>query len=197
MSYYAIFKPTQEAMDKLKEQDPLSYRNDNTSNLKKELEMELLILCMRGSSDSVRNVMFNITTKLHMLKDITIHECIQNACKQFEKEQELYWCGWDKARRYCDWTDKSTIDCVTENLMMHALIIPTMDYYSNDEHELFYQKWNDVKEQIEEFSESIYTWYIFEIMEQLVDYRIGEDLGKETWWKQPEASEEKEENDEH
>ena len=197
MSYYAVFKPTQEAMDKLKEQDPLSYRKDGVSNLKKELEMELLMLCMKGSEDSVHNVMFDVTTRLRMLKDIAIHECIQNACKKFEKEQELYWSGWDKTRRYCDWTAESTLDNTAENLIMQTLIIPTKDYYSDGEHELFYQKWNDVKEQIEEFSESIYTWYIFEIMEQLVDYRVGEDLGKDTWWQQTEASEEKEENDEH
>ena len=35
MSYYAIFKPTKEAIDKLKEKDPLSYRQEDAKNLKK------------------------------------------------------------------------------------------------------------------------------------------------------------------
>jgi hypothetical protein len=42
---------------------------------------------------------------------------------------------------------------------------------------MFYEKWNTVKEEIVGFSESIYDWYVFEIMEQLVNYRIGEETG--------------------
>jgi hypothetical protein len=57
---------------------------------------------------------------------------------------------------------------------MYTLIIPTKDYYNSDERDSFYEKWNTVKQEIEEFSESVYNWYIFEIMEQLADYRTGE-----------------------
>ena len=187
MSYYATFKPTKEAMDEVKKKDPLSYRIDNVESLKKEMEMELLMLCMKGSEDTVRNVMFGISTRLHMLKNIAIHSCIENAYAQYEKDpdKEIYWCGWDKARRECDWTDQSVLDNTIEDLLMFALIIPTKDYYNQDENELFYEKWNSIKEKIEGFSESIYDWYIFEIMEQLVDYRTGEDVG-DTWWKKKE-----------
>lgn len=187
MSYYAIFKPTKEAIDKVKEKDPLSYRQDDSENLKKEMEMELLMLCMKGSEDTVRNVMFAISTRLNMLKSIAIHQCIESACKQFESDDkhEITYCGWDKSHRYCDWTDQDSIDRVTETLLMHALVIPTKDYYDSKENEMFYEKWNTVKEEIDGFSESIYDWYIFEIMEQLVDYRIGEETGHD-WWKQSE-----------
>lgn len=185
MSYYAIFKPTKEAIDKVKEKDPLSYRQNDAKNLKKEMEMELLMLCMKGSEDTVRNVLFGITTRLQLLKNIAIHECINHACDKFEnaKDGEIYWCGWDKANRECDWTDQSVLDNTAENLLMQTLVIPTKDYYNRDEHDLFYEKWNTVKESIESFSESIYDWYIFEIMEQLVDYRTGEETGHD-WWKQ-------------
>ena len=93
MSYYATFKPTQEAIDKLKESDPLSYRSNDVLSLKKEMEMELLILCMKGSTDPIHNVMFNISSRLNMLKSIAIHECIYNTCQQFDKEQKVWWCG--------------------------------------------------------------------------------------------------------
>jgi hypothetical protein len=35
---------------------------------------------------------------------------------------------------------------------------------------------------MDDYYESIYDWYKFEIMEQLVDYRTGEDTG-DAWWK--------------
>lgn len=196
MSYYAIFKPTKEAIDKVKEKDPLSYRQSDAQNLRKELEIELLMLCMKGSEDTVRNVMFAISTRLNMLKSIAIHQCITAACEQFESDEnnEITYCGWDKARRYCDWTDKDSIDRVTETLLMHALVIPTKDYYDSKESEMFYEKWNTVKEEIEGFSESIYDWYVFEIMEQLVDYRIGEETGHD-WWVQSEETIEENDNE--
>lgn len=176
MSYYATFKPTQEAIDKLKENDPLSYRNNDVLSLKKEMEMELLILCMKGSSDPVHNVMFAISSRLNMLKSIAIHECIYNTCQQFDKEQKVWWCGWDKSHKECDWNVEDTILQTIETLMIHTLIIPTKDYYNSDERDSFYEKWNTVKREIEEFSESVYDWYIFEIMEQLADYRTGENI---------------------
>ena len=175
MSYYATFIPTQEAIDKLKEKDPIHRLNNETVSLKKEMEMELLVLCMKGSEDSVQNVMFHITTRLHMLKSIAIHECIQHTCEQFDKESKVWWCGWDKSHRECNWTDEDALNHTMEELMMYTLIIPTKDYYNSSENELFYDKWNKVKTEIEEFSESIYNWYIFEIMEQLSEYRTGVD----------------------
>jgi hypothetical protein len=42
---------------------------------------------------------------------------------------------------------------------------------------------------MDDYYESIYDWYKFEIMEQLVDYRTGEDIGQGTWWKKEETKE--------
>lgn len=197
MSYCATFKPPQEVMDNLKEADPLSYkRNEECDSLKKEIELELLTLCMKNTEDNIHNVIFNISTRLQILKNIAIHTCIQSAYNQFEKEGCIHYCGWDKSRITCDWTDEDTLNRTLENLLVYALIIPTKDFYKHDEKDYFYEKWNNVKEEITEFSEFIYDWYIFEIMETLVEYRTGEDLGDKTWWKQSEEQE-KEVNNEH
>jgi hypothetical protein len=191
MSYYATFKPSQEAIDTLRGKDPFSYKKEDESDaLKKEMELELLTLCMKGTEDNIHSVIFNISTRLQVLRNITIHKCIQSACKQFENEKQIQYCGWDKASRTCDWTDVEIIDRTLENLLMYTLIVPTKDFYKHDEKDYFYEKWNNVKDEITEFSEFIYDWYIFEIMESLVDYRTGEDIGDKTWWKQPEKQEE-------
>lgn len=194
MSYYATFKPSQEAIDTLREKDPFSYKKEDGSDaLKKEMELELLTLCMKGTEDNIHSVIFNISTRLQVLRNITIHKCIQSACKQFENEKQIQYCGWDKARRTCDWTDVEIIDRTLEKLLMYTLIIPTKDFYKNDEKDYFYEKWNDVKEEITEFSEFIYDWYVFEIMEQLVDYRTGENT-EHDWRKQLEEKTDENEN---
>ena len=197
MSYYAIFKPTQEAVQTLKEKDPLSYKKeDEIDSLKREIELELLTLCMKGTEDNIHSIIFNISTRLQILRNIAIHKCIKSACEQFTKEEQIQYCGWDKTKRTCDWTDIEIINRTLENLLMYTSVIPTKDFYKSDEKDYFYEKWNNVKEEITEFSEFIYDWYIFEIMELLIDYRTGEDLGDRTWWNQF-AKQEKEENNEH
>lgn len=190
MSYYATFKPTAEAMETLKAKDTFTNKRETEIDaLKREMELELLTLCMRGTDDNVHSVIFNISTRLQVLKSIAIHKCIQAAYDQFKTEEKLSYCGWDKSHRECDWTDVEIIDRTIENLLMYVLIIPTKDFYKSDEKDHFYEKWNNVKEEIAEFSEFIYDWYVFEIMESLIEYRTGEDLGDKTWWNKPEKSE--------
>lgn len=190
MSYYATFKPTAEAMETLKAKDTFTHKRETEIDaLKQEMELELLTLCMRGTDDSVHSVIFNISTRLQVLKSIAIHKCIQAAYDQFQTEEKLYYCGWDKSHRECDWTDVEIIDRTIENLLMYVLIIPTKDFYKHDEKDHFYEKWNNVKEEITEFSEFIHDWYVFEIMESLVEHRTGDDLGDGTWWNKPEKSE--------
>lgn len=194
MSYYATFKPTAEAMETLKAKDTFSCKKETEIDaLKQEMELELLTLCMKGTEDSVHSVIFNISTRLQVLKSIAVHKCIQAAYDQFTTEKEVQYCGWDKSHRKCDWTDVGTIDRTIENLLMYVLVIPTKDFYKLDEKDHFYEKWNNVKEEITEFSEFIYDWYVFEIMEQLVDYRTGENTGHD-WWKQLEEKTDENEN---
>ena len=73
--------------------------------------------------------------------------------------------------------------------MMMTFLIDTKDYYNQDENNDFYEKYNRIQEIIDDYYQSIYDWYVFEIMENLVDYRVGEDLGENTWWKKTEEIE--------
>lgn len=181
MSYYATFKPTQEAIDQVKEKDPLPWsRGENDLQ---EYESELLVLAMRNPENlNIKSAMFQIKCYLSLIKNQAIHDCIQHAVSQFEQDGDLYWCGWDKAERECSWDEESVTKSLLEDLIMYTFIVPTKDYYNHEEHEDFYEKLNTVTERIKGYYESIYDWYIFEIMEQLVDYRTGEDLGKGSWW---------------
>lgn len=191
MSYYATFEPTQEAMDKVKEKDPLQhYLSTEPDTFLQEAKFSLLNLAMKNPDNaSVKNALFQIKMWVGIIKNIAIHNCITNALSQFKSDNELWYCGWDKARRYCDYEEPSVTEHVIEDLMMMTFLIDTKDYFNHDEQDAFYDKYNRVREIMDDYYESIYDWYIFEIMEQLVDYRTGEDTG-DNWWKKEEPKEE-------
>ena len=123
------------------------------------------------------------------VRDKEFSKEIQNREAQFESEKEIYYCGWDKAERECQWKEESTTQHAIEDLMMMTFLIDTKDYYNQDENDDFYEKYNRIQEIIDDYYQSIYDWYVFEIMENLVDYRVGEDLGENTWWKKTEEIE--------
>ena len=83
---------------------------------------------------------------------------------QFKKENELWYCGWDKARRYCDYEESSVTEHTIEDLMMMTFLIDTKDYFNRDEQDAFYDKYNQVREIMDNYYESIYDWYVFEII---------------------------------
>lgn len=189
MSYYATFKPTKEAIDKLKESDPfIGYRSSDSKGNVEESKFALLQLCMKNPENlSTKSALFTIKLYLKMIQQAAIHDCINGAIEQFESEEEIYYCGWDKAKRECQWEEESTTQHAVEDLMMMTFLVDTKDYYNQDEHEDFYEKYNRIQEIIDDYYQSIYDWYIFEVMKKLVDYRTGEDLGDNTWWKKKET----------
>lgn len=190
MSYYATFEPTQEAMDKVKEKDPLShYYSADPQTFLQESKFSLLQLAMKNPENaSVKTALFQIKMYIDIIKKIAIHDCIEHAMDQFKKENELLYSGWDKARRYCDYEESAATEHAIEELMMMTFLIDTKDYFNRDEQDAFYDKYNRVREIMDDYYESIYDWYKFEIMEQLVDYRTGEDIGEGTWWKKEEET---------
>ena len=191
MSYYATFKPTQEAMDKVKEKDPLQhYLSTDSDTFLQEAKFNLLHLAMKNPDNaSVKTALLQIKMYIDIIKRIAIHDCIERAVNQFKEENELWYCGWDKSRRYCDYEESSVTEHTIEDLMMMTFLIETKDYFNHDEQDAFYDKYHRVCEIIDGYYESIYDWYIFEIMEQLVDYRTEEDTGDD-WWKKEEPKEE-------
>jgi hypothetical protein len=187
MSYYATFEPTQEAMDKVKEKDPLHhYLSTDPNTFLQEAKFSLLQLSMKNPENaSVKTALFQIKMYVDAIKRIAIHDCIEHAMNQFKEDNELWYSGWDKSRRYCDYEESSVTESAIEDLMMMTFLIDTKDYFNHDEQDAFYDKYNRVREIMDDYYESIYDWYKFEIMEQLVDYRTGEDVG-DNWWKKEE-----------
>ena len=62
MSYYATFEPTQEAMDKVKEKDPLQhYLSTDPNTFLQEAKFTLLHLAMKNPENaSVKTALFQI-----------------------------------------------------------------------------------------------------------------------------------------
>jgi hypothetical protein len=88
MSYYATFEPTQEAMDKVKEKDPLRhYLSTDPNTFLQEAKFTLLHLAIKNPDNaSVKTALFQIKMYVDIIKRIAIHDCIEHAMDKFKKE---------------------------------------------------------------------------------------------------------------
>lgn len=122
-----------------------NYKNDvNINDYIHESKMDIISYCMKDHSEDS----FTAVYKTLKFKIDYLIQSIEEDYKSFieasiKDEGEIYFRGWQYAGDNCNEIDLDSLKKNTlETLLMLALNVKTPDYF--DEHELFYEKYNNI-----------------------------------------------------
>ena len=134
----------------------------------KEAEKETNIL------SDVKNGVFNIKLFLAGL-----HAEIKQQEEQFaydrwkEMNGDLWYCGWEFSKDYSEHNEKDVYKYVIEKLTLLKFCTETGDYFADKNN--FFEKSKEIDEVLEYFEDVMRELKIFEIMNELKEYRIPDD----------------------
>lgn len=159
MSFYRVFKPTKEAMEKIPKQFVCDY---------KDIKESLMANCMIPTDmlKARKEIDFN----LNYIYSCIQSEVIEDAHKQFEKDGEISYCGWEYNKDYPSISEEDLKELTKRQLSILKSIVRTPDYF--EEEDKFYKKLNDITNIIEDFIDSCYSVARFEIIEKLKDFDV-------------------------
>ncbi len=127
-------------------------------------ETEILVYVMKNGEET-RSVMNHLYFQLKYLRESVRMATIQDAIKQFESEGRIWYCGWEYAKD----SYSQDIDDVTNNVIRTFTLlkqtVPTADYFKDGDH--YYEKVNEIEEQLEYFTDTCRDATIYEIMDLL------------------------------
>ena len=149
MSYYATFKPTEEAANKLKSWSEPEKERKWIADMK----YRLLIMCMTGGdNDDVQKTINDIRFDLSYLSRFAESNSRNASYEQYNDEKEIWFCGWEYSRLH-DAPDMSeTEEYVLKELLLETFVIPTPEYVGNEE--VFYEKVGRITELLDYFVET-------------------------------------------
>jgi hypothetical protein len=169
MGYEIDFIPTQEFVDsKLK--SLLSYKPKPT-----ELPItktELLVYVMKESGET-RQVMNHLFFNLNYLKEVVRAETIQDAIDTFAEHGRIWYCGWEYSKSHYNQDIKEVTNNVVKTFTLLKQTVPTMDYFA--ENDKYYDKVNEIEEQLEYFCDTCRDATIYEIMDLLRPFKEKDD----------------------
>ena len=182
MSYYAVFKKlTEEVMEKYNKKNRGIY--GFSTNNEYRLSLKVYTLLPQEEKDSfskapdVKNAVFNIKLYLcGMEAEINQNE-EQFAYDRWKEDNELWYCGWQYSHDNCEHTREEVYDYVVERLTILKFCANSGDYFDSESH--FDDKARDIDEILDYFEDMIREIKIYEIMNELKDYRVGDDDGGE------------------
>ena len=171
MSYYATFKPTEEAVEKIKSQITDQEKEKKWIS---DMEYRILIKCTTGNNGKdVQKTIDELRFDLNYLERCANSLSRNASYRQFKEENEIWFCGWDYSRPY-DAPDMSeTEEYVLKNLLIETFIIKTPEYVGNEE--IFYEKIGRITELVEYFVETAEKSADFEIMDELKEFRVSDE----------------------
>lgn len=171
MSYYATFKPTEEAIKKLKPFVNTEKNKQWISDTKNEILLKCLIKSDMTDFIKVSNELRYLLRALEKsYQDESKQYCINRYNE--EDSHEVWFCGWEYSRP-CNAPDMEDVtDYVLRDLLVLKFIVPTPDYFEDSEK--FFDKLNEINEKIEYFCESASKAEDFRIMEELKEFRVND-----------------------
>lgn len=173
MSYYRIFAPPKEMIDKLqqKAKRARSYNNDST-------EIELRTYCMLDhTNDKIGEVIEKIRLLLNMLSYDAISMSYKYAVDRYEEDgdHEVYFCGYEYSRTYPETTIGESYRHVLPKLVTLCCAVKTPDWYEDSEK--FYDKEYEIDSLIEYFIEISSLNGDYEIIDMLKEWEVKDSDG--------------------
>lgn len=159
MSYQITFAP--------KEEDIKNWKKTGFDSFDNEIKiclMELVSICMNHAHKNVGELVNSLRMRLTYLASLINLNEKNSAYEQWKKEGKIWYCG--RGIDYeSSYTKEETIDHYIEELYMYAEIIPTRDWYENQEN--FDKKFQDVWRVVREFEDDMQAFSIKEIIDYL------------------------------
>lgn len=166
MGYQRTFKPTEEAVKKLRDKIIKINSIDDA-------KLELYLYCMKDhSDDNMREVIFKIKSLLQEIKYYAVSNEYKYAvdCYDTDSDKMIWWCGWQYSHSQSDDTYESVIRYCTDRLSEMAILTKTPDWY--DDNEKYCLKANEINEVIKYFEKTIQEVTAYEIFNELKEFDI-------------------------
>ena len=101
----------------------------------------------------------------------------QYTLRRFEEDGKLWYCGWEFSHDYCQHNREDVYDYVIERLTILKFCAESGDYFDSESH--FDDKARDIDDVLAYFKDVMSEIKIYEIMNELKDYRIPDDYDEE------------------
>ena len=125
----------------------------------------------------VKNTVFNIKLYLAGLENEINQEEEQFAYDRWKEDNKLWYCGWEYSHDYCQHNREDVYDYVVERLTLLKFCAETGDYFDSESH--FDDKGRDIDDILEYFENMMSEIKIYEIMNELKEYRIPDDYDED------------------
>lgn len=118
------------------------YKNINELNnqieaIKLELKLEALLSTSETIAKTINSIQYKVKQYILLLEDSAKYY-IYDAIKT---EGSVYFCGWQYSQEP-EYEKNTIIKNITENICIQKLVVPTKDYFDNDEE--FSRKCNEI-----------------------------------------------------
>ena len=171
MSYYATFKPTDEAVEKFKswaETDKLKQWITDT-------KFKIMINCMKGNDGKdIQTTINEYRLELNYLAKSAEMFSRNATYEQYQEDKEVWFCGWEYSRPYDAPDMADTEEYVMKELLLETYVVKTADYDENGES--FYSKVGRIMDLLDYFEETASKSADFQMMEELKEFRIPDGL---------------------
>ena len=125
----------------------------------------------------VKNAVFNIKLYLTGLENEINKAEEQFAYDRWKEDNDLWYCGWEFSHDYCPHDKKEIYDYVIERLTILKFCAETGNYFDSGSH--FDDKGRDIDDVLEYFENMMSEIKIYEIMNDLKEYRIPDDYDED------------------
>lgn len=182
MGYEVHFKGmSNEVMDKYNKKNKGIY--GFSSNGEYRLSLKVYTLMPPETQENlnrvpdVKNTVFNIKLYLAGLENEINQTEEQFAYDMWKEDGKLWYCGWEYSHDYCQHNREDVYDYVIERLTILKFCAESGDYFDSESH--FDDKARDIDEVLAYFKDVMSEIKIYEIMNELKDYRIPDDCDEE------------------
>lgn len=179
MGWSVTFKPTEEAISKIK---PWNYGkteyNNKSSEHIEDCKLEILLYCMsEHDRKEIVNVISDLRFKLRYLEMSLYDDYKKSIYEEWLRDGEITFYGWNFSHEEPDMDEKDIYDIYLGYLALKSIVVKTPNYFTKNED--FFTKSHDIKEDIEGFIESMNDVFAYRIMDMFKDFREKDDEDEE------------------
>lgn len=159
MSYYRVFDPTEDLIDKIKK-EAKRYNSYTLNNTK----IELGIYCLLDhSNEKISDVLIYLKSLLFNMEYDILSTCYKYALDRYEEDddKQIWYCGWQYSHDEPETSKDDLIEYVLSNLVQFCCVVSTPDWF--DDNEKFCEKKTEIDQLIE---------YYIDEMTIIGDYKI-------------------------
>jgi len=175
MSYYLNLKPTKEIIDELEKN--VWMNKEQISRVLNESKHKLLMMCMSDNTiDNLSKLEQQIINNLMLINTTLEASAIYDVKSRYEENENnsVWYCGW----RFADWqrnlNSKEELDeymqRTVEKFLILAVIVRTPDYFEEKERDKFYDKWNDINDDIDGYIEFMAEQMQYQVIDKLKEF---------------------------